>query len=200
MQPGKKRVSLPETPTLKAAVFAGSQGLGSINQTTGVIFRQEPEPSKPSRASRQLSAWRRAVSSKAPHLPLRAGSEGACPDHCPTPRALGPAAPQREKWEGTVVSWWWVGAQKPKIRASFCLGGATGKGREGRDLFHSSPSTRDRSWKWGPERCQGLALLRLRIPEVWGRPVTATMVPKSVWPLNLQPKEKLVAPLHQLFK
>lgn len=30
--------------------------------------------------------------------------------------------------------------------------------------------------------------------------MTATIVPKSVWPLNLQPKEKLVAPLHQLFK
>lgn len=67
------------------------------------------------------------MSSKAPHLPLRAGSEGACPDHCPTPRALGPAAPQRKKGEGTVVSWWCVSAQKPKIRASFGLGEATCK-------------------------------------------------------------------------
>lgn len=40
------------------------------------------------------------MSSEAPHLPLRAGSEGAFPDHCPTPKARGPAAPppQREKW------------------------------------------------------------------------------------------------------
>lgn len=135
MQPGKKCVFLQETPTLKAAVFAGSQGLGSINQAAGVIFRQAPEPSEPCRASRQLWAWRRAVSSKAPHLPLRAGSEEACPDHCPTPRALGPAPLEGRSGEGTVVSWWWVGAQTPKIRVSSCLGEATSKAREGRDLL-----------------------------------------------------------------
>lgn len=45
-----------------------------------------------------------------------------------------------------------------------------------------------------PERDQGLALLRLRIPEEWSRLVMA--MPKSVWPL----KRALVAPLHQLFK
>lgn len=82
-----------ETPILKAAVPARSQGLGSINQSAGVIFRQEPEPSKQCKASRQLWAWRRAVNSKALHFPLRAGSEGACPDQCPTPRALGPRSP-----------------------------------------------------------------------------------------------------------
>lgn len=30
--------------------------------------------------------------------------------------------------------------------------------------------------------------------------MTAIMVPKSIWLLNLQPKEKLVARLRQLFK
>lgn len=106
-----------------------------------------------------------------------------------------------------MVSWWWLGALKPKIRASFCLGRATCKAREGCDLPRSSLSNFSAVTEAGsgprlkyPERCQGLALLRLRIPEAWSRLVTATTVPKSVWPLNLQPKEKLVTPLHQLFK
>lgn len=60
-------------------------------------------------------------------------------DHCPTPRALGPAAPQREKGKGTRVSWSWL------VRRSLgvgCLSALEGwqKPREGRDLFHSSSS------------------------------------------------------------
>lgn len=68
-----------ETPILKAAVPARSQGLGSINQSAGVIFRQEPEPSKQCKASRQLWAWRRAVNSEALHFPSPGGVGGGVP-------------------------------------------------------------------------------------------------------------------------
>lgn len=108
------------------------------------------------------------------HLPLLVGSEGACPDHCPTPRALGPSPLKGRSGEGSVASWWWVGAQKPKIRASFCLGGATCKAR---GVTYPSPPPLTLVLR--PKREAGSALKA-------SREMSGPGAPKSAYPRSLE--------------
>jgi hypothetical protein len=97
------------SPARKVAVLTRQQGRGPINQASGIIFRQEQEPNKPSRASGQAALGSEAKagvsSSGLCTSPFGRGRRGADPDHRPTPRAPGWSAPQRGKEKVIPATW-----------------------------------------------------------------------------------------------
>lgn len=139
--------------------------------------------------------------------PLLAGSEGACPEHCPTPRALGPLPLKGRSGEGP----WRVGSglvhRNLRLGRLSALEGQHVKRERGVTYPAPPPLTLELQ----PKRKRGSALKASREMTGPGAPKTAYLRrlkqasdgdygAQVVWLLNPKPKEKLVPPPHQLFK
>lgn len=97
--------TIPRSPTRKEAVFACPTGPSAHKSGPSVIYRrreQKPDPPRCSDGQAVLSLQEEAglerPRARNPPL-LRAGSEGAGPDHRPTPRALWPTCGTKREGE-----------------------------------------------------------------------------------------------------
>lgn len=105
-QPGRKRVSSPTFPTREKEGLPRPARPGAHKSGSGRQLPTQPaELGFPPALVAEAEAEAGGERPRARHLPLRAGSEGAGPDHRPTPRARGWASARKGTGRGAKADW-----------------------------------------------------------------------------------------------